>query len=93
MCDNSIIYCSPALGHVRWVPSHHGLEPPKIADGEDSLPIWSVAANISIRNREQPKRGGAPAWGLGRGLTTAHLKNNSVTKCHIGPRRIHLAQD
>jgi hypothetical protein len=31
-------------------------------------------------------RGGPPAWGLGMGLTTLHLKNKFGTKNEIEPR-------
>jgi hypothetical protein len=32
--------------HVRWVPFHHGMVRPQVADGEDVLQIWRAAANI-----------------------------------------------
>jgi hypothetical protein len=32
--------------HVRWVPCHHGMARPQVADGGDSLQFWKVAANI-----------------------------------------------
>jgi hypothetical protein len=32
--------------HVRWVPCHHSMARPQVADGGDSLQIWRVAANI-----------------------------------------------
>jgi len=45
---------------------------------EELPPIWSVAANIyRISSRGQPKRGGPPAWGLGKVLKTPHRKNVS----------------
>jgi hypothetical protein len=31
--------------HVRWVPFHHDMARPQVADG-DGLQIWRVAANI-----------------------------------------------
>jgi hypothetical protein len=34
----------------------------------------------------QPTRGDSPDWGLGVGLTTPHLRNKLVTKCHKGPQ-------
>jgi hypothetical protein len=33
-------------GHVTWVPCHHGMARPQVADGGDGLQIWEVAANI-----------------------------------------------
>jgi hypothetical protein len=35
-----------ATGHVRWVPCHHGMARPQVADGGDGLQIRRVAANI-----------------------------------------------
>jgi hypothetical protein len=32
--------------HVKWVPCHHGMVHPQVADGGDVLQIWRVAANI-----------------------------------------------
>jgi hypothetical protein len=32
--------------HVKWVPCHHGMARPQVADGGDDLEIWRVAANI-----------------------------------------------
>jgi hypothetical protein len=32
--------------HVRWVPCHHGMARPQVADGGDGLQIWRVVVNI-----------------------------------------------
>jgi hypothetical protein len=32
--------------HVTWVPCHHGMARPRVADGGDGLQIWKVAAII-----------------------------------------------
>jgi hypothetical protein len=34
------------LSHDRWVPCHHGMVHPQVADGGDSLQFWRVAANM-----------------------------------------------
>jgi hypothetical protein len=36
----------PLVADVRWVPCHHGMARPQVADGVDALRIWRVAANI-----------------------------------------------
>jgi hypothetical protein len=47
----------------------------QVADGEDGLQIWRVAANIlNKQSRTADKGGGPPAWELGVGLTTPHRK-------------------
>jgi hypothetical protein len=74
------------FNHVRWVPCHHGMARPQVADGGNDLQIWRVAANILKSSSGQPTRGCPPAWGLGVGLTTPHLKNFLVTKIHKKPR-------
>jgi hypothetical protein len=62
--------------HVRWVPCHHGMARPQVADGGKSSRYG------------QPTRGGPLAWGLGVGPTTPNRKNflllRNVSKC-LGP--------
>jgi hypothetical protein len=53
--------------HVKWVPCHHGMARPEVADGGDGLQIWRVAENILNRQSRT-------AWGLGVRLKTAHRK-------------------
>jgi hypothetical protein len=36
------IFCN----HVNWVPCHHGMARPQVADGGEGLQIWRVAVNI-----------------------------------------------
>jgi hypothetical protein len=37
--------CLPC-SHVRWVPCHHDMARPQVADGGDGLQEWRVAANV-----------------------------------------------
>jgi hypothetical protein len=54
---------------VTWrLSCHHDLARPRVADGEDSLQIWRVAANTLNKQSRTAERGGTPAWGLGEGL-------------------------
>jgi hypothetical protein len=48
--------------HVKWVPCHHGMARPPVADGGDSLQIWRVAANILNKQT----RGWSSNLGAGR---------------------------
>jgi hypothetical protein len=68
------------LFHVRWVPCHHDIVRPQVADGGDGLQIRRVAANILNKQSRTADKG------LNVGLTTPHRKNELVTKCHKGPR-------
>jgi hypothetical protein len=66
LCIKIIIYYIKK--HVRWVPCHHGMSRPQVADGGDDFQIWRVAANILNKqswtaNRGQPTIGGPQAWG------------------------------
>jgi hypothetical protein len=73
--------------HVRWVPRHHGMSCPQVADRGDSLQIWKAVANILNKQSRPADRGGPPAWRLGVGLTTTRNKKNKlVMKCHKRPR-------
>jgi hypothetical protein len=60
--------------HALPIPCHHNMVRPQVADGGNSLKLWTVAA--SIMNKQSR---------LGVGLTTTHLKKRLVTKCLKGP--------
>jgi hypothetical protein len=64
--------CLPKLGHVKWVPCHHGMARTYVSDAGDGLRIWRVAANILNKQSRTADRGGPPAWGLGGMLTNSH---------------------
>jgi hypothetical protein len=44
--DIVILICITVRSHVRWVPCHHGMARPQVADGGDALQVWREAANI-----------------------------------------------
>jgi hypothetical protein len=75
----SNIYC-----HVKWVPCHHGMARPQVADGGESLQIWRVAANILNKKSRTADKGWPSSLGVGRGLATPHRKKintlRNVTK-------------
>jgi hypothetical protein len=56
-----------SLSHVRWVPYHHGMARPKVADGGESLQIWRVAANMLNKQSGRADRGWSSSSGIGRG--------------------------
>jgi hypothetical protein len=59
---------------VKWVPYHHGMARPQVADGGDGLQIWRAAANILNKQSGKPARGGPTTWLLDVGLTTPQRK-------------------
>jgi hypothetical protein len=62
------------IWYVRWVPCHHGMARPQVADGGDALQLWREAANILNKQSQTADKGGPSAWGLGVRLTTPHHK-------------------
>jgi hypothetical protein len=74
------------LLHVKWIHCHHGMARLRVADREDGLQIWRVAANIL--NKQSLTVGGPPAWELGGGLTTLPCKTQYLlrnTTHSLGP--------
>jgi hypothetical protein len=64
---NEIFRSVPRLvHHVMWVPCHHGTARPHIADGEDGLQIWSVAANILNKQSRTADKGWSCSMEVGR---------------------------
>jgi hypothetical protein len=53
--------------HVRWVPCHHGMVRPHVADGGDGLQIWRVAAIILNKESRIADKGWSYSLGVGRG--------------------------
>jgi hypothetical protein len=57
--------------HVRWVPYHHGMAHPQVADGGDVLQIWRVAANILNKKSWTVDKGWFSSWGVGHGANNS----------------------
>jgi hypothetical protein len=47
---------------------------PDLEDGAHSLQVWREAENVLNKQTQIADKGGPPAWGLDRGLTTARSK-------------------
>jgi hypothetical protein len=63
--------------HVRWVPCHHGMARPQIADGGNGFEIWRVAANILNKQSRTADKGWSSCLGVECFLTTPHRKTFS----------------
>jgi hypothetical protein len=70
--------------HVKWVPCHHGMAHPQVADGGDALQIWRVAA-IILNNQLR-----TVGWRVGRGLTIPHCK---YCTCYLIFKRVSLRME
>jgi hypothetical protein len=57
--------------HVRWVPCHHGMARPQVADGEDGLQIWRVVANVLNKQSRTADTGWSSSLGVGRGANNS----------------------
>jgi hypothetical protein len=56
---------------VKWVPCHHGMALPQVADGGESLQIWRVAANILNKQSRTADKGWPSSSGVGRGANNS----------------------
>jgi hypothetical protein len=45
------------VSNMRWVPCHNGMARRWVADGEDGLQIWRVAANILNKQSRRADKG------------------------------------
>jgi hypothetical protein len=52
---------------VKWVPCHHGVARPQVADGGDGLQIWRAAVSILNKSLRTDERGWPSSLGVGRG--------------------------
>jgi hypothetical protein len=59
--------------HVEWVPCHHGMERPQVADGGDGLQIWRVAANVLNKKSRTANTGWSYSLVVGRGAKNLPL--------------------
>jgi hypothetical protein len=54
-------------GHdVTWVPCHHGMARPQVADGGDALHTWRVAANMLNKQSRTAENGWSSSLEVGR---------------------------
>jgi adenylosuccinate lyase len=51
---------------IKWVPCHHGMTSPQVADGGNALQIWRVATNILNKQSRTADKGWASSFGVGR---------------------------
>jgi hypothetical protein len=71
--------------HVKWVPCHHGMTRPQVADGGDGLQIWRVAANILNKQSRTANNWWSSNLGLGEGITPRRKRNEMLhTASHLG---------
>jgi hypothetical protein len=79
----SILYnynCS--TGHVKWVPFHHGMARPQVADGE-GCQIWRVPENILNKQSRRAERGWSSSLGIGLGANNPQRKTSNLLRIMI----------
>jgi hypothetical protein len=57
--------------HVRWVPCHHSMAHPQVADGGHTLQVWWVAANILNKQSRTADKGWPSSLGVGLGANNS----------------------
>jgi hypothetical protein len=57
--------------HVKWVPCHHSMARPQVADGGKGLQIWRVAVNILNKQSQTANKGWPSSLGVGRGANNS----------------------
>jgi hypothetical protein len=57
--------------HVRWVPCHHGMARPQVADGGDALQVWRETANILNKQSLTADKGWSSSLGVGYGANNS----------------------
>jgi hypothetical protein len=67
----SLRYCT--YSHVTWVPCHHGMERPQVADRGEGLQIWRAAANILNKQSGTAGKGWSSSLGVARGANNPSL--------------------
>jgi hypothetical protein len=60
--------------HFRWVPCHHGMERPQVADGGDALQLWRAAAIILNKPSRTADKGWSSSLGVERGTNSSPSK-------------------
>jgi hypothetical protein len=77
-----------AITHrVKWVPCHHGMARPQVADRGDGLQIWRVAANILNKQWRTADRGWFSSLGVWWTANNPQHKNLIVANYLQAPRK------
>jgi hypothetical protein len=58
------------MPHIRWVPCHHGMALPQVADGGEGPQIWSISVNILNKQSRTADKEWSSSLGVG------HRANN-----------------
>jgi hypothetical protein len=68
---NRFLSTDISICHVSWVPCHHGMARPQVADGGDSLQFGRVAPNILNKQSRTADKGCSSSLGVGRGANNS----------------------
>jgi hypothetical protein len=63
-----VIHALGGIRHVRWVPCHHGMARPQVADGGD---LWRADANILNKQSRTDDKGWSSSFGVGHGANNS----------------------
>jgi hypothetical protein len=82
--------------NVRWVPCHHGMARPQVADVGDALQVWRVAANILNKQSRTAEKWWSFNLGVGRGANNSSPSKISLLRKitrSLGPGRFPWIND
>jgi hypothetical protein len=65
------ISCVTCEHHARWVPCHHNMADPQVADVGDALQLWRATANILNKQSRTADKGWSSSLGGGRGANNS----------------------
>jgi hypothetical protein len=68
------------LFHVKWVPCHHCMAPPQVADEGDGLQIWRAAANVLNKQSRTVDKGWSSSLTIGRGANNSPQKKKKILR-------------
>jgi hypothetical protein len=65
--ERNILHTIRRRNHVTWIPCHHGMARPHIAEGGDGHQLWRAAANILKKQSRTAANGLSSSLWVGRG--------------------------
>jgi hypothetical protein len=67
LCTSALEYIIESSDRVKWVPCHHGMARPRVADGGNGLQIWKEVMSILNKQSRTADKGWSSRLGVGCG--------------------------
>jgi hypothetical protein len=72
------------MHHVKWVPYHHGIACPHIADGGQGFQIWRIPANI-LNKQSRTADSWLSSLGIGRRANPHYITSDLLRNVQQSP--------